>query len=73
MLQSNQKIIKVGTSSAVTVPVKVMKQLARQNGDELKITYELPDKPDQAKVELVELTQKLIKRHQKALDNLSQR
>lgn len=74
MIQSIQKVIKVGSSGAVTIPAKEMKRLGITYGDELKVTYEpVRPEPDQAKVELVALTQKLIQRHQKALDNLSQR
>lgn len=73
MIQSIQKIIKVGSSAAVTVPAKEMKRLGVKPGDELKVTYEVVEDVPADKVELVGLTQKLIKRHEKALRNLSQR
>lgn len=73
MIQSIQKIIKVGSSAAVTIPAKEMKRLGVKPGDELKVTYEVVENVPADKVELVGLTQKLIKRHEKALKNLSQR
>lgn len=73
MIQSIQKIIKVGSSAAVTIPAKEMKRLGVKPGDELKVTYEVVENVPVDKVELVGLTQKLIKRHEKALKNLSQR
>ncbi len=75
MIESIQKVIKIGSSAAVTLPAKDVKRLGIQYGDEIKIAYEPVSKtaPNPEKVELVALTQKLIKRHQKALDNLSQR
>jgi len=71
-ITTTQKVIKVGTSLAVTVPAKDARRLGVGQGDELKVSFEKPQ-VDSHKVEVVELTQKLIKRHQKALDNLSQR
>jgi len=73
MIHSIQKVIKVGSSGAVTIPAKEMKRLGITYGDELKVSFEPVDTPPADKVELVTLTQKLIKRHQKALDDLSQR
>ncbi len=69
---TTQKIIKIGTSLAVTIPAKDVRRLGLIKGDELKVSFEKPQ-VDSHKVEVVELTQKLIKRHQKALKNLSQR
>lgn len=41
-------------------------------GDALKLTYE-PAPGNDERIELVELTQKLIKRHENALKNLANR
>jgi len=73
-VNATQKIIKVGSSGAVTIPAKDMKRMGVSFGDELKVTFEpAKERPDDHAVEVVELTQKLIKRHKKALKNLSQR
>lgn len=72
-IRSIQKVIKVGSSLAVTIPAKDAKYLHIQPGDELEVEYKVPQAVDAQKVELVELTQKLIARHEAALKNLSQR
>lgn len=71
MIQSTQKIIKVGSSAAVIIPAKDLKREGLKIGDELVIKAEAA--VDNNKVELVALTQRLIKRHEQALKNLSQR
>lgn len=73
MIQNTRKIIKVGSSGAVTIPAKEMKSLGLSYGDEIKITVEPVAKIAPETVELVALTQKLIKRHKTALKNLSQK
>ncbi len=73
MIESIQKVIKIGKSAAVTIPAKDVKRLGIQYGDEIKITYEPVIRASSDKLELVALTQKLIKRHEIALKNLSQR
>jgi len=73
MIQDTRKIIKVGSSGAVTIPAKEMRRLGVTYGDEVKATFEPVAKVSSETVELVALTQKLIRRHQKALKNLSQR
>lgn len=72
-IEAIRKVVKVGSSGMVSVPSKEMKHLGIKYGDRLKVTFEPVDQPSQEQVELVALTQKLIKRHKKALKNLSQR
>lgn len=67
-----QNTIKIGTSTGVTLPAKELKRLGVKMGDPLKITFE-PVSVDNDRLELVALTQKLIKRHEKALKNLAER
>ena len=73
MIQSIQKVIKIGSSGAVTIPAKEMRRLGVTYGDEIKVTFEPVTVVPRETVELVALTQKLIKRHKAALKNLSQR
>jgi len=68
-----QKIIQIGSSAGVTIPKKQLTELGLQVGDEVKVKIEPVNKVPADKLELVALTQKLIKRHQVALDSLSQR
>ncbi|OGL21471.1 hypothetical protein A2707_05550 [Candidatus Saccharibacteria bacterium RIFCSPHIGHO2_01_FULL_45_15] len=72
-ITTTQKIIKIGTSKGVTIPAKDLRQLQADTGDELIITIERSPQPSSDTTALVALTQKLIARHKKALDNLSQR
>lgn len=73
-ITTTQKIIKVGSSGAVTIPAKIMKQFGATYGDNIEVEFHPVVKtPSDDKVELVALTQQLIKRHEQALKNLSQR
>ncbi len=67
-----QNTIKIGTSNGVTLPAKELKRMGIKTGDPIKITFE-PVQVDDEKLELVTLTQKLIKRHENALKNLAER
>lgn len=70
---TTKKVIRIGSSAGVTIPAEDLKRMGVTFGDELKISYEPAKKPDQHTLEVVEMTQKLIKRHKQALKNLSQR
>ncbi len=72
-ITSIQKVIKVGDSLAVTIPAKEARRLDVRQGDELTVSYQKNQDANQHKVEVVELTQKLIARHDQALKNLNQR
>lgn len=66
---SIQKVIKVGSSLAVTIPAKDAKYYNIQAGEDIEMSITRP----QRDVELVKLTQELLIRHHQALKNLSQR
>ncbi len=68
-----QKFIKIGDSNGVTVPAKDFKMSGFKTGDAVKVTFEPIETPEQHTEEVVALAQQLIKRHKKALKNLSQR
>ncbi len=74
MNTSIQKIIKIGSSLGVTIPAKELKRAGLKPGDEVKLNWE-PTRQEIAedKLELIQVSQKLIKRHKKALENLSRR
>lgn len=74
-ITSIQKVIKVGSSLAVTIPAKDAKHYGIEAGDDLEMTLRRPTtKVSEAhSAEVVDLTQKLIARHRQALKNLSQR
>jgi len=70
---TTKKVIKIGSSAGVTIPAEDLKRMGVTFGDELKVSFEPADTPDKHTVEVVEMTQKLIKRHKKALISLNQR
>lgn len=72
-ITTTQKIIKIGTSQGVTLPAKELKALGVKPGDEVRVSFEVAKKPTKDQVEFVELTQKLIHRHERALKNLADR
>lgn len=72
-IKSVQTIIKIGSSAGVTLPAKDLKHAGFAVGKDVLVTVEPAPDVDDKKVEIVELTQKLIARHKKALKNLSQR
>jgi antitoxin component of MazEF toxin-antitoxin module len=72
-ITTTQKVIKVGDSLAVTIPAKDARRLSVKKGDQLNVSFEKATDSVEQKAEIVELTQKLIARHEKALKNLSQR
>lgn len=73
MIQSTQKLVKVGSSDMITVPAHVKKELNAKTGDQVKVTFEPVNQPTAHDIEVVAIAQKLIKRHHQALKNLSQR
>ncbi|OGL30028.1 hypothetical protein A3D14_00395 [Candidatus Saccharibacteria bacterium RIFCSPHIGHO2_02_FULL_47_12] len=72
-IKSIQKVIKVGDSLAVTIPAKDAKFNHIKAGEMVEVDITRPQTATKQNVEVVELTQKLIARHKKALKNLSQR
>lgn len=72
-IHTTQKIIKIGSSAGVTLPARDLKNDGLKIGQDVRITAEPVIPVEDHKVEIVELTQKLITRHKKALENLNQR
>jgi len=73
-IKSIQKVIKVGSSLAVTIPAKDAQHYGIQAGENIEVQLQrIEARVDDHKTEVVALTQQLIERHQKALDNLCQR
>ena len=70
MIQSTQKIIKIGSSAGVTIPAKHLKQLGVSYGDELSISFEVVKKSDDL---IMKDYAKFKKKYHKALKNLASR
>ena len=74
-----QKVLKVGTSAAVTIPKKSLQELGLKTGD--RVTVEI-DKKNKAVVvkraikvdqELIDWTDKFIHKYRQALETLAQK
>jgi len=72
-ITTTQKIIKIGDSAGVTIPAKELKRAGLKPGDSIEFSFRVTSQPVDHAAEVVALTQRLIARHQKALNNLSQR
>lgn len=70
MIQSTQKIIKIGSSAGVTIPAKDLKRLGVSYGDELNISFEVAKKSDDS---IMQDYAKFKKKYHKALKNLASR
>lgn len=72
-IKSIQKVIKVGSSLAVTIPARDARFYDVKAGEELEITINRPEAASDHQTDVVAIARKLIKRHETALKNLSQR
>ena len=74
MTTNTATLIKIGDSTGVTIPAKDLKRAGLKPGDAIEFSFQpAAAEADEHSVEIVALTQKLIARHKKALQNLSQR
>lgn len=71
IVQDTRKIIKVGSSGAVTIPADDMRRMGVTFGDELKITYEPVKKQKHDK--LMDEYQEFKKQYGETLKNLANR
>ena len=68
-----QKLFKVGSSAAVTIPKKSLKELGFKIGDEMRVTVNVNEKrviiepSSKANSEVLEWTDRFIKRYRSAL------
>lgn len=77
MIQSIQKVIKIGSSAGVTIPAKLLQHEGIQIGDEVKVTItpvkQHSDKRDIVDEDVDELARRLVKKYDQALRNLADR
>lgn len=66
-ITSTQKVIKVGSSNAVTIPAKDLRRLGVKTGDSLDITFE------KSKTSIVDEYANFKKVYSETLKNLSDR
>lgn len=72
-ITSIQKVIKIGSSEGVTLPAKDLDSLGIKRGDNVKVTFEPADKPNDENVSLLKDYEKFKKQYGQALKNLADR
>jgi len=71
IIKSIQKVIKVGSSLAVTIPAVDARFYKIKTGDYVEVSITFPTPNKRKKTEIAALTQRLIKRHKITLRKLS--
>lgn len=72
MIQSIQKVIKVGTSGAVTIPAKQMKHQNIKFGDQVEVTVRrVNNQPSEQ--EVIQAAKKILSRYKTDFQNLAKR
>ena len=71
-----QKILKVGSSAAVTIPKKALQELGLKVGDEVRVDVHPNEVVIKASIievdkDTIEWTKKFVKRYRKAFDDLA--
>jgi len=70
MIQSIQKVIKIGSSAGVTIPAKTLKMENVSIGDEVEITIRHIKKVDE---DTIAASRRIIEKYKTDFKNLSQR
>lgn len=74
-----QKVLKVGSSAAVTIPKKSLKELGIKIGDEVKVSVDIKDKSvviepaGKINKEVLDWTDGFIRRYRTALEALAKK
>ena len=74
-----QKLLKVGSSAAVTIPKKSLKELGLKIGDEVRVDINVTQRvvmiepAKEVNSEIIEWTDRFIKKYKPALDALSRK
>lgn len=72
-ITSIQKIISIGSSEGVTLPARDLDALGLTKGDNVKITFDVVDKPSKENISLIKDYEKFKKQYGTALKNLADR
>jgi len=73
MIQSIQKVIKIGSSGGVTIPAKELKRHNIAFGDEVEVVVRPVKKPNSEDGEVISAAKKILKTYKQDFKNLSQR
>lgn len=72
MIETEQKLIQIGTSEGITLSKKDLARLGAKRGDLLRVKVELLNKPDKHK-KLMDDYEEFVKQYGETLKNLSDR
>jgi antitoxin component of MazEF toxin-antitoxin module len=73
MIQSIQKVIKIGSSGGVTIPAKELKRQNIAFGDEVEVTVRPLRNTDNANEKVITAANKILTKYKKDFDNLAKR
>ena len=73
MIQSTQKIIKIGSSGGVTIPAKELKRNNISFGDEVEITVRKAQSASQEDVDVIRAARKILQDYEEDFKNLAKR
>lgn len=74
MIESTQKVIKIGSSGGVTIPAKEMKRQNINFGDEVRVVILPANKSVSAEdVEVIDAAKDILKRYKSDFENLADR
>jgi bifunctional DNA-binding transcriptional regulator/antitoxin component of YhaV-PrlF toxin-antitoxin module len=73
MIQSIQKIIKIGSSGGVTIPAKELKRQNIKFGDDVEVIVRPINNTSNSDQEVIKTAKSILKNYKKDFDNLSKR
>lgn len=73
MIQSIQKIIKIGSSGGVTIPAKELKRQNIAFGDEVEVIVRPLRNPSSEDQKIIEAARGILNKYKQDFENLSQR
>ena len=73
MIQSTQKVIKIGTSGGVTIPAKELKRQNIKFGDEVEVIVRPLRNESAEDKKIVDAAKAILKSYKKDFDNLAKR
>ncbi len=73
MIQSTQKVIRIGTSGGVTIPAKELKRQNIQFGDEVEVIIRLLNSINPKDQEVIDTAKEILNKYKSDFVNLNDR
>ena len=73
MIQSIQKIVKIGSSDGITLPAKELKRENLKRGDEVEVIIRPVSKVTAEDQQIIDAAKKILKTYKKDFTNLAKR